>query len=217
MSIEIEGNIFTPFPSDQVAQLRSLSYHGRVKWLEYRFGTVFLEPFEGFLELENKCYIWLCVLSLATSAIESLAKFEYAGKDAFVKFVENFFPSGAFRDRSLRLTDPRPDRKTKSASTPAEHLYKFFRSSIAHDFFIDWGGLLHREDGAPSYLFIVAPETRIIENKPIPSGLGIAPRDFADDFKGGVREFFATLRSRNADSEPAKRFNQTFERIFLSR
>ena len=45
MSIDIAGHTFTPFPTDQTEQLRSLSYHDRVKWLEYRFVTVFLDPF----------------------------------------------------------------------------------------------------------------------------------------------------------------------------
>jgi len=217
MSIEIEGQTLTPFPADQVEQLRSLSYLGRVKWLEYRFKLLFVEPFERFLELENKCYIWLCILSLATSAIESLGKFEYQGKDAFTRFVEDFFPSGAFRDPSLRLHDPRPDRKTKAARTPAEHLYKFFRSSIAHDFCIDWGGLLHREDGAPGYLFQVAPETTPVTDVLHRSGLGIAPRDFVKDFVEGVHAFFAVLSARDGDSQEAARFNKTFTRVFLPR
>ena len=145
MTIEIEGQSFTPFPTDQEEKFKLISYHGRVAWLEFRFNVVFMDPFRKFLELDGQCYVWLCILSLATFAIDSLAKFEYTGKAAFVRFVEEFFPSGAFKERKLRLHDPRPDRKTKVAKTPAQHLYKFFRSSIAHDFCIDWDGVLHRE------------------------------------------------------------------------
>ena len=134
MTIEIEGQIFTPFPADQEEKFKLLSNRGRVAWLEFRFNVVLLDPFRKFLELDGECYIWLCIFSLATLAIDALAKFEYTGKDAFVRFVEDFFPSGAFKERTLRLRDPRPDRKTKVAQTPAHYLYKFFRSSIAHDF-----------------------------------------------------------------------------------
>jgi hypothetical protein len=179
-----------------------------VAWLEFRFNVVFLDPFRKFLELDGQCYIWLCILSLATLAIDSLAKFEYTGKDAFVRFVEEFFPSGAFMERKLRLRDPRPDRKTKVAQTPAQHLYKFFRSSIAHDFCIDWGGLLHREDGAPSYLFEVLSETTSMKEACLGTGLGMAPRDFAKTSK-----MVSVYSSRR--SEPGKQILQ--RRLDLTR
>jgi len=81
----------------------------------------------------------------------------------------------------------------------------------------DWGGLLHREDGAPSYLFEVLPKTTSMKDVCLGTGLGMAPRDFIQDFQNGVSIFFATLRGRKADSQEAARFDKTFRRVFLSK
>src|ERR1700691_2734783 len=40
-------------------------------------------------------------------------------------------------------------RPYRPAARPAEHLYRYFRGGIEHSFAIEWGGLRHREDGAP--------------------------------------------------------------------
>ncbi len=152
MWTEIQGMRFLGFAAFDKDNLPKLDYAGRVKWLKHRIELVFLTPFEKFVELENHCYVWLCVTSLLCSAVEALADFEFdgTGMERFSQFVEKYF-GPEFRSRTLRLDDPRPGRNR--AVTPAEHLYKYFRCGLAHSFCIEWGGLRHREDGAPAYLF----------------------------------------------------------------
>lgn len=206
MSIQIEGFTFTGFPGRDAANLSRLSYAGRVAWLKHRFELVFLVPFREFIKLERPdCYIGLCVSSLLCSAVEALASLEFddpRGHERFARFVETYF-SPDFRGGTLALYDPKPARWT--ARTPAEHLYKYFRSGLAHSFCIEWGGLSHREDGAPSYLFEAGPGPD--------KSLGIVPRELVQDFQDSVGRFFRALESRGAVGV----FQQRFEEVFLAK
>lgn len=141
-------------------------------WFRYRFDLVFLTPFRRLVGLEGPdCYTWLCVMNLAGSAIEALANlYVPRGHDheKFRIFMERFFDG--FRGVVLPLDDPRPERG--EARTPEAHFYKYFRSSLAHTFCIEWGGLQHREAiGMPvdGYLFAT---TQGFDGQ---HGLGIIP------------------------------------------
>jgi len=212
MPIEIAGLEFTGFPGRDSANLRALDYTQRVRWLRYRFELVFLTPFQELRKLEcPDCYIWLCVVNLLCAAVEALSKFEFTGtdRDCFVQFVEKYF-SADFRQARLNLYDPRPQRRA-GAVTPAQHLYKYFRSGLAHSFCIEWGGILHHEDGAPSYLF--EANTGLGAEK----SLGIVPRELVIDFLNAVDVFFRGLQASNAADPIALRFTQRFEEVFLAK
>jgi hypothetical protein len=91
MPTEIEGMKFTGFARLDMENLVKLDYPGRVKWLKYRFGLIFLTPFRKFVELDGAdCYVWLCVVSLLCTAVEALADFEFdgSGMQRFSRFVE---------------------------------------------------------------------------------------------------------------------------------
>ncbi len=211
MPIEIAGLQFTGFPGRDSANLRHLDHTQRVRWLRYRFELVFLTPFQELRKLERPdCYIWLCVANLLSAAVEALSKFEFHGtdRDCFVQFVEKYF-SADFRQARLNLYDPRP--QGLRALTPAQHLYKYFRSGLAHSFCIEWGGILHRDDGAPSYLF--AANTGLGPDK----SLGIVPRELVTDFLNAVDVFFRRLEASNAADPLAARFTERFEQVFLTK
>jgi hypothetical protein len=203
--VEIEGMEFTGFAGFDIARLPNLTYSGRVAWLRARFDLVFLAPFNNFVGLDNECYVWLCVVNLLTTAVEALADFEFdgTGRERFSKFIEKYF-SPDFRKGVLKLDDP----IKHIAVTPAEHLYQFFRCGLAHSFCIEWGGLLHREDGATDYLF---------EREPMPGqkSLGIVPRELVKDFLSAVDKFFKESASWSPGSAEAMKFDSHFREIFL--
>jgi len=208
MAITIEGTEFSGFPGRDFANLAQLSFQGRITWVEYRFKSFFLDTFDRVVMLEQQSYVWLCVVNLLTSAVEALAHFEYddqSGQVRFAKFVEKYF-SAAFR-RPMHLNEP-PNAPNRPAHTSAEQFYKYFRSGLAHSFCIEWGGLLHREDGAPDYLF---------ETRQGPNGehaLGIAPRELVVDFREAAGRFFIVLRGRTPGEPEYQRFNNRFEEVY---
>jgi hypothetical protein len=210
MSISIEGQHFSGFfgADFDANRLRALSYAGRVEWLRFRFGLVFLTPFKKLVALESgDCYVWLCVTNLLCGAVEALAAFEFAGLPmlCFSQFVEKYFsPDWKV---PLRLDDLTPSRSP--ATTAAQHLYKYFRCGLEHSFAIEWGGLRHRQDGAPSYLF----ERTAVEAQ---KSLGIVPRELVADFLAAVERFFQAAASWKRGTQEAERFNLRFEQVFLN-
>jgi len=213
MPIEIAGQQFTGFPGLDSVHLRNLNYRDRIRWFKYRFGRVFLTPFAEFRKLERPdCYIWLCVVNLVCSAIEALSRFQFEGssdRDCFVQFVEKYF-APAFQQPKLSLYDPRPE-KGREASTSAEHLYKYFRSGLAHSFCIEWGGILHREDGALNYIF--AADTSPGAEK----SLGVVPRELVDDFLSAINLFFRALEAASPSSPLQVQFTKRFDEVFLTK
>jgi len=211
MSIEIQGNAFTGFPGRDFNNLRLLDFQGRIQWVRFRYESFFLDTFDRIVALEKESYIWLCVVNLLTSAIEALAHFEFddaRGMTRFARFVERYL--GPEYRLPLQLNDA-PGARTPAAITAAEHLYKYFRSGLAHSFCIEWGGLLHREDGAPAYVF----ETAVG-----PFGekaLGISPRDLVADFRRGVETYFQTLEQRQGHELETIQFNRRFEEVYLNK
>jgi len=149
-------------------------------------------------------------VNLLCSAVEALAKFEFPGngRKRFVAFVEEYF-SAEFLAANLRLHDPNPT-VGGPAIRSAEHLYKYFRSGLAHSFCIEWGGLLHREDGAPSYLFEAA-------TGPGHKSLGIVPRELVADFGNAVRRFFELAETRDPAAPEILRFNDCFDKVFMAK
>ena len=209
MSFEMQGMKFTGFARLDMDKLVQLDYAGRVNWLKHRFELVFLTPFMRFVGLDGQdCYVWLCAVSLLCTAVEALADFEFTGSGVqrFSAFIEKYFSSD-FKSAGLHLDDPRPDRG-QVATTPAQHLYKYFRCGLAHSFCIEWGGILHREDGAPNYLFERNPMGNL-------RSLGIVPRELVSDFLGAVEKFFNSAVSWNAGTPGAQSFNHQFEEVFL--
>jgi hypothetical protein len=206
--MQIAGMHFTGFAGSDAANLPRLDYDGRVVWLRNRFELVFLTPFKKLVDLDNDCYIWLCVVSLLAAAVEALADFEFrgSGMDQFSQFVEKYF-SADFRNAALRLDDPRPMGKN-IAVTPAQHFYKYFRCGLSHSFCIEWGGVRHLPEGAPGYLF---------EHEPIPGrrSLGIAPRELVTDFLSAVDRFLVEAASWKPGSLEAATFDQHFSDVFL--
>lgn len=211
MTIRIEGQDFTGFfgPDFDANKLRPLSHAGRLEWLKYRLNLVFLTPFKGLVALDSgDCYVWLCVTNLLCGAVEALASFEFEGRDPmwrFSSFVEKYFRPDW--KRPLKLDDLIPYRSP--ATKPADHLYKYFRCGLEHSFAIEWGGLRHKEDGAPHYLF----ERDAVDNK---KSLGVIPREMVDDFLAGVETFFHTALSWSTGSREHNQFNQRFEDVFLT-
>lgn len=210
MPIQIEGMRFTGFPGFDAQNLRRLTYDGRVQWLDYRMNLVFLKPFSAIIKKEKTVYVWLCVLNLMCSAIEALASFEFDGngKEKFRKFVQRHFKR-RWKTAKLKLHDPTLGRQP--VTCPADHFYKFFRCGLAHSFCIEWGGILHREDGALSYLF----EART--GAPGLNSLGIVPRELADDFLNALNKFFVGLRSGGRRGPRRKIFDRRFEQVFMQK
>lgn len=208
----IEEMQFSGFPGRDQAALRQLTYAGRVAWFRYRFNLVFLTPFRRFVALDGPdCYTWLCVMNLAGSAIEALANLSVPrGHDhqKYSLFLERFFVG--FRGIALHLDDPRPGRS--EARTAADHFYKFFRSSLAHTFCIEWGGLQHREEiGEPvaGYLFAT---TQGFEGQ---HGLGIIPRDFVVDFEQACEAALEAFAAAPEGDVLRESFDRAFNRVFL--
>ena len=218
MPVEIEAQLFTGFFGREfdADKLRALSHAGRVEWLKFRFNLIFLVPFKELTALDSvDCYVWLCVTNLLCGAIESLASYEFAGDTmtGFSRFVEKYFSPDW--TEPLTLHDLRPYRP---ATRPAEHLYRYFRGGLEHSFAIEWGGLRHREDGAPlsrrrdgrrMYLF----ERKAVGNQ---NSLGIVPREFVDDFYKAIEQFFQTAASWNVGTQEHQQFNLRFEQVFLT-
>jgi hypothetical protein len=211
MPLEIAGLQFTGFPGRDSSNLRLLDYNHRIQWLRYRFSLVFLTPFNELRKLESPdCYVWLCILNLLCAAVEALSKFEFRGSDrnCFVGFVAKYF-NPQFTRSALNLHDP--GSRYARAVTPAEHLYKYFRSGLAHSFCIEWGGILHREDGAPGYLFEansgLGPE----------KALGVVPRELVTDFLSATDRFFQRLEASDPYDPLAVCFTQRFEEVFLKK
>jgi hypothetical protein len=210
MAIRIEGQDFTGFFGSgfDADKLRTLSQIGRVAWLRFRFSLVFMTPFNRLVALDAAdCYVWLCVTNLLCGAVEALAAFEFAGLPmlCFSQFVEKYF-SPAW-GHALNLDDLTPGRSP--ATTPAQHLYKYFRCGLEHSLAIAWGGLRHREDGAPGYLF---ERTAVGAQK----SLGVVPRELVTDFLAAVKKFFQTAEAWNPGTAKAVRFNRRFEQVFLT-
>jgi len=212
MPLEIAGLQFTGFPGRDSANLRRLNYSQRIQWLRYRFDLVLMVPFNELRRLERPdCYIWLCIINLLCAAVEALSTFEFDGidRDCFVGFVEKYF-GPQFQHSTLNLHDPRP-RRHGGALTPAQHLYKYFRCGLAHSFCIEWGGILHREDGAPDYLF--EADTGLGPDK----ALGVVPRELVADFLSAADRFFQRLEASDPCDPLAVRFTQRFEEVFLGK
>jgi hypothetical protein len=177
MLITIDDIYFSGFPGRDFPDLACLTFRGRVDWVEYRFKAFFLETFDRIVALEHETYVWLCVVNLLTSAVDAFAHFEFdddSGPERFAGFVERYFYP--IFTRPMQLSEP-TNAHGRPARISAEHFYKYFRSGLAHSFCIEWGGLLHREDGAPEYLF----ETSQGHNGQ--RALGIVPRELVRDFR----------------------------------
>lgn len=209
----IEGMDFSGFPGRDASRLRQLSYEGKVEWFRFRFTLVFLTPFRRLIALEGEdCYVWLCVMDLAGSAIQALANLSIGrGSDhaKFTAFVERYMP--AFLNTGVRLHDPHPDRNG-AATSPADHLYKFFRGGLARTFCIDWGGLQHREEvptAGPECWFITTPGLGGEQ------ALAIIPREFVRDFERGCEEVLAAFSQAQPHDSVRSAFERTFERVFL--
>lgn len=211
MSIEIQGAHFSGFPGRDFNSLRRLDFRGRVRWVQYRYENFFLDAFDRLVALERDSYVWLCVVNLLTSAVEALSQFEFSdprGISRFARFVERYF--GAEFRAPMHLGEP-PRAGRPRARTPAEHFYKYFRSGLAHSFCIEWGGLQHREDGAPTYLF-EAPQGQTGQR-----ALGIVPRQLVVDFKKAIVAYFLALEGRGRHEPEAIQFNKRFEEVYLNK
>ena len=214
--MEIQGWEFSGFPGRDSDKLRRLDYAGRVEWFRYRFNLVFLVPFRRLIGLDGpECYVWLCVMELAGSAIFALANLAIGnGSDhaKFTAFLNTYLPT--FVHANLQLDDPRGGRPNEIARTPADHFYKFFRSGLTHSFCIDWGGIQHREEIpglGPEYLF------RTTQGLGGEHGLGIVPREFVRDFEDGCERALTALATAESGSEIREVFERTFERVFLGK
>ena len=187
LPIEIEGVQFSGFPGRDFNDLRRLGFHGRVQWVRHRFQNFFLNTFDRIVVLERESYVWLCAVKLLTSAVEALSQFEFddtRGMTRSARFVERYF-GPEFR-APMHLDEP-PGARNPKATTAAEHLYKYFRSGLAHSFCIEWGGSQHREDSAPAYLF-ETPQGHAGQR-----ALGVVPRELICDFRRAVDSYFLAL------------------------
>jgi hypothetical protein len=208
MPIEIDGIDFSGFPGRDFQKLGGLKFEGRVVWVEYRFRAFFLDTFDRLVSLEDESYIWLCVVSLLTSAVEALAHFEFndrSGQIRFAQFVRRYFDP-AF-SAPMRLDEPH-NAEGRAAPTSADQFYKYFRSGLAHSFCIEWGGLLHKEDGAPAYLF-ETPQGHHGER-----ALAIAPRELVNDFRQAAKRYFAAVRVRQPHEPEYIQFNHRFDEVY---
>ena len=210
MAIEINGVTFQGMPGLDKDKLGALDYAGRVTWLKHRFECFFLAPFRALVALDGEgIYVWLCAVNLLCTAVEALSSFELdlgsgKGMEEFSRFVEEHFPT--FRSTTLRLDEP--SRRNTPATTPAEHLYRYFRSGLAHGFCIEWGGLVHREDGAPGYLSVRNPVGSL-------QSLVIAPRDLIAEFEVAMNDFFQKAANWPSGSPQYNCFNARFESVFM--
>lgn len=216
MMMEIQGLEFSGFPGRDSDNLRRLDYAGRVEWFRYRFKLVFLVPFRRLIELDGQeCYVWLCVMELAGSAIHALANLAIGnGSDhaKFAAFLNTYLP--VFAGANLQLDDPRAGRHNEIARTPADHFYKYFRSGLAHSFCVEWGGIQHREEVpglGPEYLF------RTTQGPGGEHGLGIVPREFVRDFENGCERVLTAFANAEPGSDIHRVFERTFERVFLGK
>jgi hypothetical protein len=188
-----------------------LDFAGRIKWVRYRYEAFFLDTFNRVVAMEGDSYIWLCAVNLLTSATEAFSQFEFndaRGMTRFARFVERYFGS-EFR-ATMTLQEP-AGAAHAPATTAAEHLYKYFRSGLAHSFCIEWGGLQHREDGAPGYLF------EAVQGHAGEHALGVVPRELVADFKRAIDSYFRTLEGRGLAEPEAVQFNARFEEVYLNK
>jgi hypothetical protein len=214
--MQIAGLEFSGFPGRDSANLRTLDYAGRVAWFRYRFELVFLTPFRRLVGLESPdCYIWLCVFELAGGAISALANLAIGQGQDHAKFtatLKSYMPT--FARATFALDDPRPGRHGQRATTPAEHFYQFFRNGLAHSFSIEWGGIQHREEltnVGPDYLF------QTTQGAGGEHGLGVVPREFVEEFEAGCQRILESFEAATSESEIRGAFEQTFERVFLTK
>jgi len=170
-----------------------------------------LNTFDRIVVLERESYVWLCAVKLLTSAVEALSQFEFddaRGMTRLARFVERYF-GPEFR-APLHLDEP-PGARNPIATTAAEHLYKYFRSGLAHSFCIEWGGLQHGEDGAPAYLF-ETPQGHAGQR-----ALGVVPRELIADFRRAVASYFLALEGRLPQEPEATQVNKRFEEVYLNK
>jgi hypothetical protein len=213
--MQIEDLEFSGFPGRDATNLRQLGYEGRLAWFRFRLRLVFLTPLLSLLQSESAdCYIWLCVMTLAGSAISALADFASRGADSekFCHFLNTYLP--AFQQAAFALEDPTWNTRGQAARTPAQQFYKFFRNGLAHDFCIGWGGIQHRQElegNFPTYIF----QTRQGPNDE--HGLGIIPREFIADFQNGCERFISDLVNAPPGDPLRVTFNRTFERVYLQK
>ena len=211
MSTTIQGIEFTGFPGRDFYDLQRLDFAGKVDWVEYRYRTFFLDTFTKLVASEADSYIWLCVVNLLTSAIDGFASFESRDRSGMVRFslfVERYF-SPDF-SQPVHLDEP-PLAHGRPAYSRAEHLYKYFRSGLAHSFCIEWGGLLHREDGASSYLF------EATQGQHGERSLGVVPRELVSDFLQAVEKYFAALRRRQSTEKEFIAFTARFQKVYQNK
>jgi hypothetical protein len=96
-----------------------------------------MDTFDRVVAMEHDSYVWLCVVNLLMSAVEALSQFEFndaSGMTRFSRFVERYF--GREFIVPMHLDEP-PGARNPRAATSAEHLYKYFRSGLAHSFCIE--------------------------------------------------------------------------------
>jgi hypothetical protein len=145
------------------------------------------------------------------AAYENFSQFEFAdarGMTRFSRFVERYF--GPEFHAPMYLQEP-TGAGHPPATTAAEHLYKYFRSGLAHSFCIEWGGLQHREEGAPAYLF------EAVQGHGGERALGVAPRELAADFRRAIDSYFRALEGRGPAEAEAAQFNRRFEEVYLNK
>lgn len=132
--MQIQGLEFSGFPGRDAENLRRLDYRGRVEWFRFRFELVFRTPFRRLVATEGPdCYVWLCLMELLGAAISSLANLTTRhGNDhaKFTAFLRRYLPT--FDNAQLQLDDLSGGRPNERATTPGDHLYKFFRNGLAH-------------------------------------------------------------------------------------
>jgi hypothetical protein len=219
MPIQIGGQEFTGFfgADFDANRLRALSHAERVEWLTFRFELILLTPFKKLVALDSgDCFVWLCVVNLLCGAVEALASFEFDGGDpmtAFSNFVEKYFSPDW--TQHLNLDDFRPYRP---ATRSADHLYKYFRSGLEHSLAIEWGGLRHREDGAPENMLADGTLSYLFERTAVGTrkSLGIVPRELVADFYVAMEKFFQAAASWAAGTQEYEVFTARFEQVFLT-
>ncbi len=203
MAINLRGRTFSGFWDEDYDALGTLDFRGQAEWLEYRFRLVLLQPLELLEVHESQAYVWFAIVQMICVGVETLAKFEFRGHDdaAFEKFVCKYFGSPVWRDRALYTKVP----EAEQAISPARVLYKYFRNGLAHGLRIQWGTLLHTEDGGPEYADV--RDLNGVKQRV----LCIAPRPLLADFKSAERRFFRELITSPL---PRRRyFMERFERI----
>lgn len=206
--VEIEGCKFSLFWDIDRANLKRLSFSGRVEWLQKRIEEVLLKPLKALEQVEGETLVWLAVTELVCAGIEALAGFygdgryspdQHASLKPFCRFVYVFMHSDF-------------SRKAQSASgetwTYCQHLQEYFRGGLDHGFAIEWGGLWHDGDnGMVGYL------------RPVNDGKGIAvdPRVLLNDFRQAVDAYFKQLLRDGENSIIGENFQKRFDRILEHR